>query len=171
MQQVKYGDIFEYVTDYPLITSASIRVGDKETNAEIKQVEGRSVLVVDTSNLKPGKCYMILRGSKTYKQPMDVEIVRDVEYKIINHIGLKGEAGPIGPRGERGEPGAQGEKGDRGEPGPRGDRGERGLQGLTGERGLVGPPGRDGVIIGLDDLIAKVDKLESIIANFFDYEE
>jgi hypothetical protein len=171
MRQVKYGDIFEYVTDYPLITSASIKVGDKETTAEIKQVEGRSVLIIDTSKLKPGKCYMILRGSRTYKEPMDVEITRDVEYQVINHIGLKGEPGPQGERGERGEPGVQGEKGERGERGERGDRGERGLQGLTGERGPVGPPGRDGVIIGLDDLIAKVDKLESIIANFFDYEE
>jgi Collagen triple helix repeat (20 copies) len=171
MREIKYGEIFEYVTEYPLITSASIKVGDKETNAEIKQVEGRSVLVVDSSKLKPGKCYMILRGSKTYKEPMDVEIVRDVEYKVINHIGMKGEAGPAGEKGERGAQGEKGERGEKGEPGPRGDRGERGLQGLTGERGPVGPPGRDGVIIGLDDLIAKVDKLESIIANFFDYEE
>jgi collagen triple helix repeat protein len=87
--------------------------------------------------------------------------------------GLAGPPGPHGPqgtRGERGERGLPGDRGLQGSPGPVGARGEKGEAGPPGQQGQQGPRGEPGPRglpggTGLSpDLVARLTRLEEIIA-------
>lgn len=79
--------------------------------------------------------------------------------------GEKGERGATGPAGAQGSQGARGEKGDSvvGPAGPQGIPGAPGLKGESGgkgDKGEVGEPGKDIDPETIEELKAKIEKLE-----------
>ena len=82
--------------------------------------------------------------------------------------GPQGDIGPQGPKGDKGDQGDKGDKGDTGEPGATGQQGE---PGATGQQGEQGPPGECDCPFSqeeFDDLIARIEFLESWVGRFTD---
>jgi len=88
--------------------------------------------------------------------------------------GDKGDTGATGSQGEQGEQGPQGPQGDMGPQGPKGDKGDQGdtgEPGATGQKGEQGPPGECDCPFSqeeFDDLIARIEFLESWVGRFTD---
>ena len=91
--------------------------------------------------------------------------------------GDKGDQGTQGVKGDQGDQGIQGIQGVKGDQGDKGDQGIQGIQGVKGDQGDQGPPGADGADgvcdcpitqEQLDDLIARIEYLESLSTRFTD---
>ena len=103
----------------------------------------------------------------TYQQP---------DYLYGNNFGLssKGAKGDQGIQGPKCDKGDKGDKGDQGIQGPKGDQGVQGIQGPKGEQGLQGEQGPMGECDcpitqeEFDDLIARIEYLESVVFRFYD---
>ena len=77
--------------------------------------------------------------------------------------GDKGDIGPTGPQGEQGSIGLTGPKGDTGDTGPEGPQGPQGPEGADGADGVCDCPITQG---DLDELIDRIEFLESIEVRF-----